>query len=117
MKLGLEKNRNIEQVILTSKPPIFWKDKEIVKKQLQARTLNEIELLINKVNYIELLIKKNNKKAKDLYLRNINNVLKNNKLINSKEKYCKTFCSKKTNTSVCTPPCLKHCGETGVCKQ
>ena len=29
------KNQNINQTIASAKPPIFWKDKEIVKKQLE----------------------------------------------------------------------------------
>ena len=60
LKLELKKNKNIEQVILASKPPIFWKDKEIIKKQLDIWSLTEIKFLINKVNYIELIAKKNN---------------------------------------------------------
>ena len=60
LKINLEKNRNIEQVLSSSKPPIFWKDKEIVKQQLNSLSLNEIKYLINKVNDLELKIKKNN---------------------------------------------------------
>ena len=29
-----EKNKNIEETILNYKPPIFWKDKEIVRNQI-----------------------------------------------------------------------------------
>ena len=60
LKINLEKNRKIEQVLSSSKPPIFWKDKEIVKQQLNSLSLNEIKYLINKVNDLELKIKKNN---------------------------------------------------------
>ena len=60
LKINLEKNKNIEQVLSSSKPPIFWKDKEIVKQQLNSLSLNEIKYLINKVNDLELKIKKNN---------------------------------------------------------
>ena len=31
-----EKNKNLEQVISTHKPPIFWKDKDAVKTQVKA---------------------------------------------------------------------------------
>ena len=52
-------NKNIDQVITTFKPPIFWKDKEIVKEQIKNWSLKKIENLIYKINEIELLIKKN----------------------------------------------------------
>ena len=52
-------NKNIDQVITSFKPPIFWKDKEIVKEQIKNWSLKKIENLIYKINEIELLIKKN----------------------------------------------------------
>jgi len=52
-------NKNIDQIITTFKPPIFWKDKEIVKEQIKNWSLKKIENLIYKINEIELLIKKN----------------------------------------------------------
>ena len=55
----LEKNKNIDQVISTYKPPIFWKDKEIVKKQLKIWTKESTTILIQNINEIELQLKKN----------------------------------------------------------
>jgi len=52
-------NKNVDQVITSFKPPIFWKDKEIVKEQIKNWSLKKIENLIYKINEIELLIKKN----------------------------------------------------------
>ncbi len=52
-------NKNIDQIITSFKPPIFWKDKEIVKEQIRNWSLKKIEHLIYKINEIELLIKKN----------------------------------------------------------
>ena len=54
-----EDNKNIDQLITSFKPPIFWKDKEIVKEQIKNWTLKKVENLIYKINEIELLIKKN----------------------------------------------------------
>lgn len=54
-----EKNKNIDQTILSARPPIFWKDKEIVKKQILQWRPKNIRQLIIKINEIELLIKKN----------------------------------------------------------
>ena len=52
-------NKNIDQVITSFKPSIFWKDKEIVKEQIKNWSLKKVENLIYKINEIELLIKKN----------------------------------------------------------
>ena len=46
-------------VISSFKPPIFWKDKEIVKQQMNNWKYKNTENLIYKINEIELLIKKN----------------------------------------------------------
>jgi DNA polymerase-3 subunit delta len=60
LKIDLEKHKNIDQTLSSSKPPIFWKDKEIIKQQLKVLSLTEIKHLIRKVNNLELEIKKNN---------------------------------------------------------
>ncbi|MBA1340002.1 MAG: DNA polymerase-3 subunit delta [Pelagibacterales bacterium] len=51
--------KNINQVISSFKPPIFWKDKEVVKNQIKSWNSETVERLIYKTNEIELLIKKN----------------------------------------------------------
>lgn len=55
----LEQNKNIDQVISMTKPPIFWKDKPIVKKQMTIWTKESVKRLIKKINSVELLLKKN----------------------------------------------------------
>ena len=59
----LEDKNNINDVITSFKPPIFWKDKDIVKQQTKNWTHSSIEELIFKINEIELLIKKNSHNA------------------------------------------------------
>ena len=59
MQKETQNNKNIDQVIISFRPPIFWKDKEIVKEQIKNWSLKKIENLIYKINEIELLIKKN----------------------------------------------------------
>ena len=61
LKLSQEfdKNKNLEQTISEAKPPIFWKDKEIVKQQIQKWKPHQINELIYNLNEIELQIKKN----------------------------------------------------------
>jgi len=52
-------SNNIESAISSIKPPIFWKDKQIVKDQINNWSQKNIELLIFRINEIELSIKKN----------------------------------------------------------
>ncbi len=59
LQIQIKENKNIDQIITSFKPPIFWKDKEIVKEQIKNWTLKKVENLIYKINEIELLIKKN----------------------------------------------------------
>ena len=59
----LEDKNNINDVITSFKPQIFWKDKDIVKQQTKNWTYSSIEKLIFKINEIELLIKKNSHNA------------------------------------------------------
>ena len=54
-----EKSNNLDQTILNSKPPIFWKDKEIVKKQLRIWKNEKVKKLIEDINNTELQVKKN----------------------------------------------------------
>ena len=55
----LERNNDINKTINSAKPPIFWKDKEIVKIQLSKWKLKQIKKLIKNINDLELEIKKN----------------------------------------------------------
>ena len=59
LRLNLEQNSNIDQVINSFKPPIFWKDKNIIKQQIKIWELNDIENFIVDLNNTESLIKKN----------------------------------------------------------
>ena len=82
LKIILEKENNIEQALLQYKPPIFWKEKEIIKKQLNLWSLLEIRLLIKEINNLELNLKKNSLLPNHIIsnfilgkLENINNAL------------------------------------------
>ena len=55
----IDNKKNIDQVLSSYKPPIFWKEKDILKKQAQIWSTNEIKNIIYKVNNLEALIKKN----------------------------------------------------------
>jgi len=59
LRINLEENKNIEQVLSSFRPQIFWKDKDVIKQQLNNMSLGEINYLIKKINKLELEIKKN----------------------------------------------------------
>ena len=58
-----QKNKNLDSIISSYKPPIFWKDKNAIKTQINKSGLINIEDMIFKTNDIELLIKKNSDNA------------------------------------------------------
>ena len=61
LKLQKEINnqKNIDLVIASFKPTIFWKDKEVIKQQINFWPLKKIEKLIIKISEVEIVIKKN----------------------------------------------------------
>ena len=54
-----EINKNIDLTISSARPPIFWKDKEIIKQQIYKWKPRNIKKLIYRLSEIELLVKKN----------------------------------------------------------
>ena len=52
-------NKNLEKTISDAKPPIFWKDKDIVKQQIIKWKINEVKKLLYYLTDLELQIKKN----------------------------------------------------------
>lgn len=52
-------NRDLEKTISSSRPPIFWKNKEIIRQQIIKWKPNHIKELIFGLNNVELQIKKN----------------------------------------------------------
>ena len=59
LRLSLRKSNNVDQTINAFKPPIFWKDKDIIKQQIKIWELDDIETFIVDLNNTESLIKKN----------------------------------------------------------
>ncbi len=61
MKIQLEINesQNTDSTLNSFKPPIFWKDKDIIKQQLRFWSIEKIKKIMNDINNIEFLIKKN----------------------------------------------------------
>ena len=54
-----ENNKNMDLTISSAKPPIFWKEKEITKQQIQKWKPKNIKNLIYTLSETELQIKKN----------------------------------------------------------
>jgi len=61
-----ESNNDLELTISSAKPPIFWKDKEITKKQIRNWNSKQVKQLIYTLNETELQIKKNMNNAINL---------------------------------------------------
>ena len=58
--------RNLDDAISNTKPPIFWKDKESVKKQANSWKINDLKEKIYQINEVETLVKKNSKNSLNL---------------------------------------------------
>ncbi len=58
--------RNLDDAISNTKPPIFWKDKESVKKQVNSWKINDLKEKIYQLNEVETLVKKNSKNSLNL---------------------------------------------------
>tara|TARA_Y100000996_G_scaffold339695_1_gene276693 strand:- start:729 stop:1706 length:978 start_codon:yes stop_codon:yes gene_type:complete len=64
---------NIDLVISSFKPPIFWKEKDVVKKQIQSWSNDEVKKIIYKINDLEILIKKNSNNSLNFVSDFVNN--------------------------------------------
>ena len=58
--------KNLDEVIANNKPPIFWKDKDSVKRQANSWKINDLKEKIYQINEVETLIKKNSKNSLNL---------------------------------------------------
>ena len=66
LKNSFQKENNIDQLISSYKPPIFWKDKDIVKQQINVWELKNIKNLIINISNIEYSVKKTPMQAKNI---------------------------------------------------
>ena len=63
----IKETKNVETAILSYKPPIFWKEKDLIKKQINSLSLNQVNKLISETNEIELIVKKNPNSALNIF--------------------------------------------------
>ncbi len=61
-----KETENLDNAISNMRPPIFWKEKESVKKQAITWKIDELKSRIYKINEIEFLIKSNSGKSLNL---------------------------------------------------
>ena len=57
---------NIDKAISSTKPPIFWKEKENVRVQANSWSLDDLKKKIYEINEVEFLIKSNSKNSLNL---------------------------------------------------
>ena len=59
LSVEYETNNNLDLSIANARPPIFWKEKDITKQQIQKWNSKELRKLIFNLSEVELNIKKN----------------------------------------------------------
>ena len=68
IKEETDKSYNVDALLNTCKPPIFWKEKPIVKKQLAIWKLKDLNEIIADINKTEILCKKNPNISTSIFL-------------------------------------------------
>ncbi len=73
----VEKDYNdLDSLISSSKPPIFWKEKPTIKKQLTVWSFKELKKVINEINNTEVLCKKNPQASKVIFFNFFSTICK-----------------------------------------
>ena len=71
-----KETRDLDNLINSSKPPIFWKEKPLVKKQLSIWSLKDLKKTIDQINNTELQCKKNPQIAKAIFFNFFSTICK-----------------------------------------
>ena len=61
-----KQTNNLDEVISSAKPPIFWKDKEIIKIQAKSWNIEDLKVKIYELNEIEAIVKANSNNSLNL---------------------------------------------------
>jgi DNA polymerase-3 subunit delta len=65
----VEKNySSLDSLLSSAKPPIFWKEKPIVKQQMNIWKFDELKKIVNEIGETEILCKKNPQISKIVFL-------------------------------------------------
>jgi len=76
LKIKQKDHDNIDGLINNLKPPIFWKEKPMIKRQLQIWKLDHLKKIIEDINNTELLCKKNPQSSKIIFFNLFNEICK-----------------------------------------
>ena len=68
IKILNRSEKNIDQIFSQIRPPIFWKEKEDIKKQIGLWNEKKLNIIIKKINQIELECKKHHESAVNITL-------------------------------------------------
>ena len=78
LEIRNNENENVESLIANFRPPIFWKEKPIIKEQLSKWSNISLFYLLEKINKTEYLIKANQNNSKNILFNFIIETLKTN---------------------------------------
>jgi len=67
---------NLDSLLGANKPPIFWKEKPLVKKQLSIWNIDELKKTNKEISYVEMLCKKNPQVSKIIFFKFISSICK-----------------------------------------
>ncbi len=76
MKETEKDHSDIDSLINSAKPPIFWKDKPIIKQQLKIWKIKDLKKIFNEINNTELMCKKNPNSSKIIFFNFFNDICK-----------------------------------------
>ncbi len=76
MKEENSESNNIDSIINSTKPAIFWKEKPLVKKQLTIWSLADLKNIIININNTELMCKKNPQISKSIIFNFFSDICK-----------------------------------------
>ena len=72
----MDDNKDLDSVLSYFKPPIFWKEKDVLKQQINHYSKKNLEVLIRKITETELQIKKDYQNSINILLDFIFNQVK-----------------------------------------
>ena len=58
---------SLDSLLNATKPPIFWKEKPTIKKQLTIWSAKDLKIIVNEIADTELLCKKNPQISKIIF--------------------------------------------------
>ena len=76
IKTEEDNSKNIDNLINEVRPPIFWQEKPMIKKQLSVWSLVDLKKIIGEINDTELLCKKNPQISKVIFFNFFSEICK-----------------------------------------